>query len=179
MMQTPLMSTPAHGCGPVVVVVEAGGFVVVVVEGGGAVVVVVDGAGGFVVVVDGAGGLVVVVVDGAGGFVVVVVEGVVVVVVVVEDTTGGGSNVVVVVDDTGGLPLSLDGTQNPYTRPKKNRCGRFTTNAGKHTRSIDDDAPVVDGVGAHNTAGPSTRTATLSPTVTGNGGTKRADVRDG
>ena len=157
------------------------GWVVDEVGGGGAVVVVVvdDGAGGLVVVVvdDGAGGLVVVVVDdGAGGLVVVVVLDVVVDAVVdVLDVVVDA--VVDVVDDSGSG--SSDGTQSPYTwSKKKKRRGWFTARAGKHTRSVDCEVLAVP-VGAHSTAGSSTRTETLLPTITGNGGVNRGEVREG
>ena len=136
-------------------------------SGGGAVVVVV-------VVVDEpvVGGLVVVVVDepAVGGPVVVVVVDDVVLDVVVEA-------VVDVVDDSGSG--SSDGTQSPYTwSKKKKRRGWFTARAGKHTRSVHCDVLAVP-VGAHRTAGSSTRTETLLPTITGKGGANRGEVRDG
>jgi hypothetical protein len=169
-MQPPLgVRWPGQGW----VVDEVGG------GGGGAVVVVV-------VVVDEpvVGGLVVVVVDEpvVGGLVVVVVD---------EPTVGGRVVVVVVdvvldvvvdavvdvVDDSGSG--SSDGTQSPYTwSKKKKRRGWFTARAGKHTRSVNCEVLAVP-VGAHRTAGSSTRTETLLPTVTGNGGVNRGEVRDG
>ena len=85
--------------------------------------------------------------------------------------------VVDVVDDSGSG--SSDGTQSPYTwSKKKKRRGWFTARAGKHTRSVDCEVLAAP-VGAHSTAGSSTRTETLLPTITGNGGVNRGEVRDG
>ena len=172
MMQTPPISTPAHGCVPevtvVVVVVDDVGAGVVV--GRDVVDVVVDAD---VVVV----GFVVVVVVVAA--VVVVALTVVEVVVVVLDAVVLDDVVLaaVVVDAAGGwLPAGLDGTQSPNTGAKKRRR-LFTTRAGKHTRSSV-VAPADEPAGTHSTPGSSTRTESL-PTVTGNGGAKRAEFRVG
>jgi hypothetical protein len=163
--QTPPISTPAHGCVPEVVVV------VVVVDDVGAGVV------GGCVVVDVVVEAVVVV----GFMVVVVVEAVVVValtVVVVLEVVAVEDVVLdeVVLDDGGGLPAGLDGTQSPKTGAK-NRRRSLTTRTGKHTRSIG-AVPADVLAGTHSTPGSSTRTETV-PTVTGNGGANRAEVRVG
>jgi len=180
MMQTPPIITPAHGCVVGVVVVVVAGLVVVVV--GAAVVVVVAG---LVVVVVGAAvvvvvaGFVVVVVGAA--VVVVVVAGLVVVVVGAAVVVVAGRVVVVVgaavVELTGDVLGSVDGTQSPKPASKKRR-GLGATCAAKQTRSV---GPVVIGCtpeGAQRSHGSPTR-AERPLTVTGNGGVKCTEFREG
>ena len=166
-MHTPPIMIPAHGCVP--------GVPVVVVDDGGAVVVVVAA----VVVVTAV--LVVVVDVGVGGLVVVVV-------VLVPPVTGRVVEVVVddvVVDEVldvvldGVIGGSLDGTHRTAKPPSKNRRRGCATRAAKHTR---ESAPVTIGWGVdgeHNNHGSSTETLSASFTVTGAGGAKCTEVRDG